>query len=87
MALNMQRPSRDLSTVYDKHYYTTDRIFTFGMSGGGAQSTLLGVTGDSVLYNDYLEAIGAVMGVSDAVLGSQGWCPITSLDSADEAYE
>ena len=78
---------RDLSTVYDKHYYTTGHIFTFGMSGGGAQSTLLGVTGDSVLYNDYLEAIGAVMGVSDAVLGSQGWCPITSLDSADEAYE
>ena len=23
----------------------------------------------------------------DAVLGSQAWCPITSLDSADEAYE
>lgn len=62
-------------------------IFTFGMSGGGAQSALLGVTGDSELYDDYLEAIGAVMGVSDAVLGSQGWCPITSLDSADEAYE
>ena len=64
-----------------------DSIFTFGMSGGGAQSALLGVTGDSELYDDYLEAIGAVMGVSDAVLGSQGWCPITSLDSADEAYE
>lgn len=64
-----------------------DSIFTFGMSGGGAQSALLGVTGDSELYNDYLEVIGAVMGVSDAVLGSQGWCPITSLDSADEAYE
>ncbi|MBO6213942.1 MAG: tannase, partial [Lachnospiraceae bacterium] len=64
-----------------------DSIFSFGMSGGGAQSALLGVTGDSELYNDYLEAIGAVMGVSDAVLGSQGWCPITSLDSADEAYE
>lgn len=65
----------------------TDSIFTFGMSGGGAQSALLGVTGDSDLYDDYLEEIGAVMGVSDAVLGSQGWCPITSLDSADEAYE
>ncbi len=64
-----------------------DSIFTFGMSGGGAQSALLGVTGDSELYDDYLEAIGAVMGVSDSVLGSQGWCPITSLDSADEAYE
>jgi hypothetical protein len=65
----------------------TDAIFSFGMSGGGAQSALLGVTGDSALYDDYLEAIGAVTGVSDAVLGSQAWCPITSLDSADEAYE
>lgn len=57
------------------------------MSGGGAQSALLGVTGDSSLYDDYLAAIGAVEGVSDAVLGSQAWCPVTSLDSADEAYE
>lgn len=65
----------------------TERIFSFGMSGGGAQSALLGVTGDSSLYDDYLAAIGAVDGVSDAVLGSQAWCPITSLDSADEAYE
>ena len=40
----------------------TERIFSFGMSGG-------------------------IQGVSDAVLGSQSWCPITSLDSADEAYE
>ena len=29
----------------------------------------------------------AVEGVSDAVLGSMCWCPITNLDSADEAYE
>lgn len=65
----------------------TERIFSFGMSGGGAQSALLGVTGDSALYDDYLTAIGAVEGVSDAVLGSQAWCPVTSLDSADEAYE
>jgi len=65
----------------------TDRIFTFGMSGGGAQSALMGVTGDSALYDDYLQSIGAVQGVSDAVLGSQAWCPITSLESADAAYE
>ncbi|MCR5526394.1 MAG: tannase [Lachnospiraceae bacterium] len=65
----------------------TDKIFTFGMSGGGAQSALMGVTGDSDLYDDYLEAIGAVQGVSDAVAGSMCWCPITSLDSADLAYE
>lgn len=65
----------------------TDRIFSFGMSGGGAQSALLGATGDSGLYTPYLEAIGAVSGVSDAVAGSMCWCPITNLDTASEAYE
>lgn len=64
-----------------------ERIFTFGMSGGGAQSALMGSTGDSTLYDAYLEEIGAVTGVSDAVLGSMCWCPITNLDTADEAYE
>ncbi len=65
----------------------TDSIFTFGMSGGGAQSALMGSTGDSEMYTPYLEAIGAVQGVSDTVLGAMCWCPITNLDSADEAYE
>ncbi len=65
----------------------TEKIFSFGMSGGGAQSALLGVTGDSALYEDYLQGIGAVMDSSDAVYGSMAWCPITSLDSANEAYE
>ncbi|MGN1135430.1 MAG: subtype A tannase [Oscillospiraceae bacterium] len=66
---------------------STDRIFTFGMSGGGAQSALVGATGDSDLYTPYLEEIGAVQGVSDAVAGSMCWCPITNLDYANEAYE
>lgn len=65
----------------------TERIFTFGMSGGGAQSALMGSTGDSEDYMPYLEAIGAVQGVSDAVAGAMCWCPITSLDYANEAYE
>lgn len=64
-----------------------DRIFTFGMSGGGAQSALLGATGDSELYTPYLDAIGAVSGESDAVAGTMAWCPITNLDYASEAYE
>ena len=64
-----------------------EKIFVFGMSGGGAQSALVGATGDSVLYDPYLQQIGAVQGVSDAVYGSMAWCPITNLDSADEAYE
>ncbi len=66
---------------------STDRIFTFGMSGGGAQSALMGATGNSELYTPYLQAIGAVEGVSDAVAGSMCWCPITNLDYANEAYE
>jgi hypothetical protein len=70
-----------------------DRIFTFGMSGGGAQSALMGATGDSELYVDYLQSIGAAMTdesgqpLSDAVCGAMCWCPITSLDTADAAYE
>ncbi len=64
-----------------------ESIFTFGMSGGGAQSALMGSTGDSALYDAYLTEIGAVSGVSDAVKGSMCWCPITNLDTADEAYE
>lgn len=64
-----------------------DRVFSFGMSGGGAQSALLGATGDSEDYEPYLTVIGAVSGVSDAVTGSMCWCPITELDYADEAYE
>ncbi len=64
-----------------------DSIFSLGMSGGGAQSAVIGASGNSVLYTPYLEAIGAVMDQSDAVKGSMCWCPITNLDIADEAYE
>ena len=64
-----------------------DSIFTLGMSGGGAQSAIIGASGNSRLYDPYLKAIGAVMTESDAVKGSMCWCPITNLDIADEAYE
>lgn len=63
------------------------RVFSFGMSGGGGMSLILGTSGDSALYEPYLDAIGAVKGYSDAVLASQAWCPITTLDAADAAYE
>ena len=71
----------------------TEKIFTFGHSGGGAQSSLVGATGDSELYYTYLESIGAAMYdangnyISDAIYGAQCWCPITCLDVANEAYE
>lgn len=68
-------------------------IFAFGMSGGGAQTAIIGASGDSDLYTPYLKAIGAAMNdangqpLSDAVTGAMAWCPITSLDYADAAYE
>lgn len=70
-----------------------DRIFTFGHSGGGAQSALMGATGDSELYTPYLNSIGALMkddegkAISDAIDGAMCWCPITNLTQADLAYE
>ena len=65
----------------------TDRIFSFGMSGGGAQSAIFGASGNNILYNDYLTAIGAESGYKDNICGSMCWCPITNLDLGDEAYE
>lgn len=70
-----------------------DKIFTFGHSGGGAQSAIMGASGNSELYNPYLEDIGAAMvdkdgkTLSNAIAGAMCWCPITNLDTADEAYE
>ena len=69
------------------------QIFTFGHSGGGAQSSLVGATGDNELFFPYLESIGAAMtdangnSISDAIMGAMAWCPVTSLDYADAAYE
>ncbi|MCR4842203.1 MAG: hypothetical protein K5840_02950, partial [Eubacterium sp.] len=67
----------------------TDRIFSCGHSGGGAQSAILGASGDNTLYKPYLEAIGAIVGggISDATMGAMCWCPITNLDSGNAAYE
>ncbi len=68
-------------------------VFTFGHSGGGAQSALMGATGDAEAFRPYLESIGAAMqdadgnDVSDAISGAMCWCPITCLDEADAAYE
>ena len=64
-----------------------ESIFVYGMSGGGAQAAILGASGDSELYEPYLEAIGGVQGVSDAVAGVMAWCPVTNLDTANAEYE
>lgn len=64
-----------------------ERIFVFGMSGGGALASVLGASGNSPLYKPYLDAVGAVRGVSDAVAGTMAWCPVTDLNTANAEYE
>lgn len=71
----------------DKIAGDAEKIFVFGTSGGGAQSAILGASGDSKLYDPYLKRIGAVQGASDSVAGSMSWCPITDLNTANAEYE
>lgn len=69
------------------------RVFVFGFGGGGGASAVLGASGDSELFEPYLTSIGAITHdaegatVSDAIAGSASWCPVTSFDTADAAYE
>ena len=69
------------------------RTFVFGFGAGGGLSAVLGASGDSPLFEPYLAEIGAVThdaagaAVSDAIAGSASWCPVTSYDKADAAYE
>ncbi|MCX5091740.1 Tat pathway signal sequence domain protein [Streptomyces sp. NBC_00365] len=64
----------------------TDRIVSTGTSAGGALSSLLGASGDSPLYDEYLKELGAA-DASDAIFAAGAWCPITDLEHADGAYE
>lgn len=70
-----------------------EQIYCFGMGEGGALAAVLGASGDSDLYTPYLTEIGAAMRdkegneISDAIAGVMAWCPTTSLDYANEAYE
>jgi hypothetical protein len=70
------------------------RIVVNGTSGGGAQSTQLGATGNSEDYLPYLQAVGAAgvdsagkSGLKDDVLAIVAYCPIQDMGSADLAYE
>ena len=73
--------------------FDADRVFMFGFSAGGGVSAVLGASGDSEAFNPYLEQIGAATHdaegnkLSDALAGSASWCPVTSPDTADAAYE
>lgn len=73
---------------------SANRIVVNGTSGGGAQSTQLGATGDSADYLPYLKAAGAAgvdasgrSSISDGVYAIVAYCPIQDMGSADLAYE
>ena len=63
-----------------------DWIVATGVSAGGALSALLGASGNSALYELYLEEIGAA-GERDDIYASAPFCPIADLEHADMAYE
>jgi hypothetical protein len=70
------------------------RIVVNGTSGGGAQTTQLGASGDSADYFPYLKAVGAAgidtngkSSISDSVYALVAYCPIQDMGSADLAYE
>ncbi|BBF41784.1 esterase/lipase [Lachnospiraceae bacterium KM106-2] len=63
-----------------------DYIITTGTSAGGAISAVLGASGDSILYEDALNKLGAA-NASDKVYACACYCPITDLNHADMAYE
>jgi len=73
---------------------SASRIVVNGTSGGGAQTTQLGSTGDSADYYPYLKAAGAAgidtegrSSISDSVFALVAYCPIQDMGSADLAYE
>ncbi len=64
----------------------TERIITDGTSAGGAMSALLGATGNSKEYGEWLKAMGAA-DERDDIFCAVCFCPITDLEHADMAYE
>lgn len=64
----------------------SEAIVSTGHSSGGAVSAMLGASGDSPVFDEYFEEIGAY-DESDTVLVAHCSAPITNLSSADASYE
>lgn len=65
----------------------SNKIIATGGSAGGGSVCVLGATGNSPLYDSYLEEIGAIMDATDDIYCVLAYCPITNLDYVDAAYE
>lgn len=65
----------------------SNKIYSSGGSAGGAMSSLLGASGNSKLFDPYLEANGAIMESRDDIYGALVFCPLADLGWGDAAYE
>lgn len=64
----------------------SERIISDGASAGGAMSALVGTTGNSELYTDYLDEVGAA-DERDDVFAAFCYVPIIDLENLNMAYE
>ena len=64
----------------------TDRIIACGVSSGGGLAAVLGASGNSDDYSEWLNALGAAK-ASDEIFAVVCYCPVTNLENADTAYE
>ncbi len=77
---------RFIRSLKDELPGDVQKIITNGTSAGGALSALIGMTGNHIDYQKYLDEIGAY-DEDDSIYGASCYCPITNLDHADMAYE
>ncbi len=84
--VDLKAAVRFIRSIADKLCGDTEKIVANGTSAGGALSALLAASGDSPLYEPYLEEIGAVR-ESDRIYAASCYCPITNLENSDAAYE
>lgn len=64
----------------------SERIVSHGASSGGALSAMLGSTGNSSVFDSYLQQIGAA-DATDDIFMALCYCPITNLSTGDAGFE
>ncbi len=84
--VDLKAAVRFIRSIADKICGNPDKIIANGTSAGGAMSALLAASGDSPLYEPYLNKIGAAQ-ESDRIFAASCYCPITNLENSDTAYE
>lgn len=86
LIVDMKAGIRFLKANADVLPGSEDFIVSRGFSSGGAVSAMLGATGNSPIFEPYLEEIGAAEATDDIYVALSS-APITNLSSADASYE